>query len=47
MAAKYANDPAIQNFIEYLRIPSVQPNVNYGKKFLLLNIVNVFMIDPN
>ncbi|XP_026315324.1 aminoacylase-1-like isoform X2 [Hyposmocoma kahamanoa] len=31
MAAKYANNSAIQNFIEYLKIPSVQPDVNYDE----------------
>lgn len=29
MAANYENNPAIANFVEYLRIPSVQPNINY------------------
>ncbi|XP_041982810.1 aminoacylase-1A-like [Aricia agestis] len=27
----YAKNPAIKNFVEYLQIPSVQPNVNYGQ----------------
>lgn len=31
MAANYENNPAIANFVEYLKIPSVQPNINYGK----------------
>lgn len=30
MAMK-GEDPAVSNFREYLRIPSVHPNVNYGK----------------
>jgi hypothetical protein len=28
------DDVAVQNFKEYLRIPSVHPDVNYGKKTL-------------
>lgn len=34
MASKYENNPAVANFVEYLRIPSVQPNVNYGKSLI-------------
>ncbi|XP_023936471.2 aminoacylase-1 [Bicyclus anynana] len=29
MTEDYRNNPSIANFVEYLRIPSVQPNVNY------------------
>lgn len=29
MAANYENNSAIANFVEYLKIPSVQPNINY------------------
>ncbi|CAK1549476.1 unnamed protein product [Leptosia nina] len=29
MSIDYSNNPAIANFVEYLRIPSVQPNINY------------------
>nr|XP_021201319.2 aminoacylase-1 [Helicoverpa armigera] len=29
MADKYKNNPAVANFVEYLKIPSVQPNINY------------------
>ncbi|CAH0702542.1 unnamed protein product [Spodoptera exigua] len=29
MAANYENNPAIANFVEYLKIPSVQPDINY------------------
>ncbi|XP_063822557.1 aminoacylase-1-like [Ostrinia nubilalis] len=31
MATNYQNNPAVGNFIEYLRIPSVQPNIDYGR----------------
>ncbi|XP_049867876.1 aminoacylase-1-like [Pectinophora gossypiella] len=31
MASKYENNPAIKNFVEYLKIPSVQPNINYDE----------------
>lgn len=34
MAANYNNNLAVQNFVEYLRIPSVQPNINYGELFI-------------
>lgn len=30
--SKWENNKEIQFFREYLRIPTVQPNVNYGKK---------------
>ncbi|XP_026754819.1 aminoacylase-1-like [Galleria mellonella] len=29
MAAKYEDNAAVANFVEYLKIPSVQPNINY------------------
>ncbi|KAG6456639.1 aminoacylase-1 isoform X2 [Manduca sexta] len=29
MAAKYESNSSIANFVEYLKIPSVQPNINY------------------
>lgn len=31
MALDYKNNSSIKNFVEYLQIPSVQPNVNYGE----------------
>ncbi|XP_050674166.1 aminoacylase-1A-like [Leptidea sinapis] len=31
MAIDYKNNPAVANFVEYLKIPSVQPNVNYDE----------------
>lgn len=31
MASKYENNPAIKNFRDYLKIPSVQPNINYDE----------------
>lgn len=31
MTAKWESNGEIQIFREYLRIPTVQPNVNYGK----------------
>lgn len=34
---KYENSVAIKNFQEYLKIPSVQPNVDYGKILPYLN----------
>ncbi|CAG4985660.1 unnamed protein product [Colias eurytheme] len=29
MSVDYSSNPAVANFVEYLRIPSVQPNINY------------------
>ncbi|XP_026733006.1 aminoacylase-1-like [Trichoplusia ni] len=29
MSTKYDNNEAVANFVEYLKIPSVQPNINY------------------
>ncbi|XP_013181584.1 PREDICTED: aminoacylase-1-like [Papilio xuthus] len=36
MSTAYKNNPAVANFVEYLRIPSVQPNIDYDEcvKFL-------------
>lgn len=36
MASTYQNNPSIANFVEYLKIPSVQPNIDYSDcvKFL-------------
>ncbi|XP_047509101.1 aminoacylase-1A-like [Pieris napi] len=31
MSIDYSSNPAVTNFIEYLRIPSVQPNINYDE----------------
>lgn len=30
---------AVKNFREYLQIPSVQPNVNYGKLFFNISCI--------
>ncbi|KAL0880830.1 hypothetical protein ABMA27_002014 [Loxostege sticticalis] len=30
MTTNYENNPAVANFVEYLKIPSVQPNVDYA-----------------
>ncbi|XP_013142888.1 PREDICTED: aminoacylase-1-like [Papilio polytes] len=31
MSTAYKNNPAVANFVEYLRIPSVQPNIDYDE----------------
>ncbi|CAG4972095.1 unnamed protein product [Parnassius apollo] len=31
MSTAYKNNPAVVNFVEYLRIPTVQPNINYDE----------------
>lgn len=33
--AQWKDDPAIKNFVEYLQIPSVQPDVNYGEFYFI------------
>ncbi|KAJ2949818.1 hypothetical protein O0L34_g11133 [Tuta absoluta] len=37
MASKYENNPAIKRFVEYLKIPSVQPDINYDACVEFLN----------
>lgn len=34
------DDQAVNNFREYLRIPSVHPNINYGEFLFILSINN-------
>ncbi|KAL4715354.1 hypothetical protein ACJJTC_015125 [Scirpophaga incertulas] len=36
MTSKYENNSSIANFVEYLQIPSVQPNVDYAECVLFL-----------
>jgi len=36
-----AEKNAVTNFREYLRIPSVHPNVNYGKIYRMVDVIIV------
>ncbi|CAH0407006.1 unnamed protein product [Chilo suppressalis] len=36
MSGNYENNPSVLNFVEYLRIPSIQPNINYDESVTFL-----------
>jgi len=36
-----AEEVAVANFLEYLRIPSVHPNVNYGMLYRSVDVIIV------
>jgi hypothetical protein len=40
--ARNAEEYAVANFREYLRIPSVQPDVNYGMIYRRVDVIIVF-----
>jgi len=37
-----AEEDAVANFREYLRIPSVQPDVNYGMLYGRVDVITIF-----
>jgi hypothetical protein len=39
-----AEEDAVANFREYLRIPSVQPDVNYGMLYRKVDVIFFFLL---